>query len=725
MPYTDDYLKDFSGLGQEDQAAILGQMKDPDIAALDQTLTAYKSRQSPPNRAQLDMTGTPVNRYNPPNRAMLDMTGTPQPPELKQGHPIHDFLLNQWEGLKAGGKLAGYGTLQAMANMDNPDVYIPHTQKETDEMNADFAKKYNELKSHGSGLGRFIGETAVTAPIAAALAPEAAGAGLGTRILGNMAGNAGATYLTSPGTPGEKAVNATAAAAVTPVFQGATEGLVNPALSAIGRGAGWVESKLPRAMENLVNLAKNKGVDLHVENLDPRFVGAAKWANETPLSGMPAKNAELTSQVETMAKNFITGLKNKVYGANTTQGAGPDLLVQASARSNAAADNAVGHEIYQAGAELAGEREIPRDLVIKEMKSIINEEGRKNSPDTNIINDMNYRIKRLTQTPFEAARSKDNLPPMDRTYMGMHELASEFAGKANSFQKGTPEYRTYMRLANAARDNMQRFADESGDEALKSITNLGNEWWKTKVKDYSPDSRDYSSWAKSLSGKELDPEAISDNFNNAKTDGKARYFYNGLDDNGRAAARWGMARDAYSAATGGKNGMPGDEPFNIAAFRGALKNNQVATRVFFRDQDAKELNGIMKILQVTSGTGKAALTPGISSGKVGMGIGQGLGMLGTVPEVLLGHPGVAAATAGVAAMPSVAARVIKTAMTTDAGRKMLLAASNYSPTSKALYGIAQKIMPELTGAAAGTAMSGITNSGSGPITDQFSMGAPK
>jgi hypothetical protein len=633
-----------------------------------------------------------------------------------------DTLRSHWEGLKAGGKMAGLGIAQAALNMEDPEFHLPENPAETDRLNSDFAEKYNALKNHGSGLGRFIGETAVAAPISMALSPEAEGASLATRVGGNMLGNAQATYLTSPGTSGQKTANAAVAGAVTPVFQGAAEGIVAPGLSAIGRGLGMVASKLPPAMENLVNLAKSKGVDLHVENLNPKWVGAAKWANETPLSGMPAKNSELTDQVEGMTKKFIDGLKKKVYGdagGAPTEGS-PDLLIKESAQRNAAADNAIGHQIYDVGAKLAGDKEIPRDKVIGEMQNIIQEEGKKNSPDTALINDMNYRIKRLTQTSKEAAGSQDNLPPMDRTYTGMQKLASEFGQKANTFQKGTAEYATYMQLSKAARDNMKDFADQSGDEALKSITELGNQWWHTKVKDYSPDSRDYSSWAKAINGKELDPEAISDYFNSAKTTGKAQYFYNGLDENGRAASRWGMARDAYSAATGGKNGSPGDEPFDISKFRTAMKNNQVTSRVFFRGQDARELNGVMKILQVTAGTGKSTLATGLSSGKVGMGVGQGLGLLGTIPEVALGHPGIAAATLGATSIPSVAARAIKTAMTTEGGRRMLLGASNYSPTSRTFYGILQKVMPELTGTAMGTATAGVTNSG-GPVTDNYRM----
>ena len=688
-------------------------MPDTLTPELTQRLQALRTKypsptQAPPNRAMLDMTGTPG--YNPPNRAMLDMTGTPQPPELKPPSTFMDKLRGQWEGLKAGGKLAGLGAAQTFMNMESPDLPpMPQDQADIDKLNEDFAKKYNELKTHGSGLGRFLGETAVAAPVAMALAPEAAGAGLLSRMGGNAMGNALGTYITSPGTPGEKTTNAAVAGAASPILQGAAEGLVAPAASAIGRGMDWVGSQLPPAMESLANLAKSKGVDLHVENLAPKWAGAAKWAGETPLSGMPAKNTELTGQVEDMTKNFITGLRNKVYG-ETGEG-GPDTLIATSAKRNAAADNAVGDNIYEAAAKLAGNREIPRNRVIDEMNNVIKEEGLKNSPDKGIIDDMQDRIRRLTQTKTEAAKAGEE--PMDRTYMGMHNLASEFSQKANSFQKGTREYATYMRLANAARENMQDFADQSGDEALQSITKLGNEWWRTKVKNYSPDSRDYSGWAKMINGKDLDPENISDYFNNARTTGKARYFYNGLDDEGRAAARWGMARDAYSAATGGKNGMPGDDPFDISKFRTAMRNNQVTSKVFFRGEDAKELDGVMKILQATAGTGKAALATGLSSNKVGMSVGQGLGMLGTVPEVMLGHPGIAAATLGAASMPTIAARAIKTAMTTEGGRKMLLAASNYSPTSKALYGLAQKVMPELTGSAAGTATANITNSGAG------------
>ena len=114
-------------------------MPDTLTPELTQRLQALRTKypspvQAPPNRAMLDMTGT--TGYNPPNRAMLDMTGTPQPPELKPPSTFMDKLRGQWEGLKAGGKLAGLGAAQTFMNMESPDLPpMPQDQADIDKLN--------------------------------------------------------------------------------------------------------------------------------------------------------------------------------------------------------------------------------------------------------------------------------------------------------------------------------------------------------------------------------------------------------------------------------------------------------------------------------------------------------------------------------------------------------------------------------------------------------------
>lgn len=290
---------------------------------------------------------------------------------------------------------------------------------------------------------------------------------------------------------------------------------------------------------------------------------------------------------------------------------------------------------------------------------------------------------------------------MDKSYSGLKDLKTEFWKEAQRFERGTPEYARFMRLANAAGQDMDDFVANSSNPALQGVHEVANKWWKTKVKAYSPDSFEVSAWAKQLNGKDLDPEHVMDYFVQAGQAGKAKYFYNGLDDNGRSAVRWGIVRDAYDKATSG-----GSKTFSPGTFATEMAKKQEAVGVFFRGEDKWQIDGFTKLMRAIedSGaagyapkTGKAAILPMIAGG-------QGSSLLGALGALAHGDPGIATAAAATAATPTLFGRLGKNLLTTPAGKRLLLAASNFQPGTKAMNSLLMKDLPKVIGVSEGESL---------------------
>jgi hypothetical protein len=416
-----------------------------------------------------------------------------------------------------------------------------------------------------------------------------------------------------------------------------------------------------------------------------------------PLSGMGDFEAAQQQQAQNAAQQFVDGLKAKVQGAGT-----PSEIAQASGRTNHAADLAVGHSLYDAGADLAGPAEAPRNNVIGAMQEALADNARASKPDQALADDLTTRIRRLTQTSTEAERAGE--VPMERSYQGIKDLATEFWKESKKYDVGTPENALYTKLSGAARQDLTDFANNSGNEQLKTVTNLANDWWKNKVKNYSPDSLDYGSWAKQLSGKDLDPERVMDFFIQAGQEGKAKYFYNGLDDNGRAAVRWGIANDAFNKATGGTV-APGNAPFSPATFASEIERQQAADGVFFKGEDKFQLDGFTNLMRAVqrSGSANSTIKTGFGALPAQIAVGEGGGVMGSlVAGLATGHPGLGVAGAGAAVAPSVIARtILKPLFTTDAGKRILLNAADVQPGSKAMNSILINQLPTVLGVSAG------------------------
>jgi len=479
-------------------------------------------------------------------------------------------------------------------------------------------------------------------------------------------------------------------AATGAIMQPALEKVLVPLGGAIGRGAGWIKSKLPPAMQELQDISEKWKINPTAATFNRNLAKKEDALANIPYSGMTEAQISARAEADAAAQRLVDQLKAEVKGAGT-----PSEIAMKSGRENQAANNAIGHQIYDAEAKQAGNAEVPKNNII----NAINEELKANKltskPDKGLESDFGTRLRRLQQTPQEALNAGEQ--PMDASWQGMTQLKSEFWKEAHKYEKGTPEYARYMKLSDAVIKDQDAFAANSGDPALQGVHDVARQWWRTKVKNYSPDSFEYSNWAKNLSGKDLDPEKVQDFFVKAGQDGKAKYFYNGLDENGRAAVRAGIVDDAYQYATGGEN-----KTFSPAMFATYLEKRQESTKVFFRGADKLEIEGfknLMRAMEDVGGAGKKVFT-GKANAPILWAGAQGAGLLAAGHSVLTGNiPGAALGLAEVTA-PTIIGKAGTALLTTPAGKRMLLAASDLDPGGEAMKTLLQNQLPKVLAASA-------------------------
>lgn len=491
----------------------------------------------------------------------------------------------------------------------------------------------------------------------------------------------------------------------------------------IGRGLGIVTSYLPTAMKELQYIADRHNIPISASILDKTLAKTEDAVSHIPGSGMTEYQIDTRNKAHEAAERLVESLKYRVSGK--VKGGTASEMSMLQGRSNQAENLAIGHQLYEAEAKIAGDKEVDYKKTIKAIDDEIHLNSLKNRPDIELHNELEFRKKRLLETPEDLLPKDRNVIPfenkdlngnvsqirvsqfkrdgllpkqeealitdkniMDKTYQGTNELRSEFWKEAKKYKEGSPKYALYNKLAQAVEEDMEGFVENSDNQVLKGLHDVARNWWRTKVKNYSPDSFEYAQWAKQLKGRDLEPEKVMDSFIQANNDGKAKYFYNGLDEDGRAAVRWGIMQDALAKST-----AKDTKTFSPALFATYMKNNQEAVGVFFRGKDKLEIDGFTKLMRAIEDVGSAGYVPKTGKASIFPGFlaAQGTALGGAVIPLAMGHPGIAAMEAAGSVLPSIAARISKNLMTTKAGKRILLEISVAKPGTPAMEAALSKI----------------------------------
>lgn len=152
------------------------------------------------------------------------------------------------------------------------------------------------------------------------------------------------------------------------------------------------------------------------------------------------------------------------------------------------------------------------------------------------------------------------------------------------------------------------------------------------------------------------------------TESRAVRMFNGLDRKGREAVKFGLLREAQTAATGPKG------EFSPAKFARYIETNDKAVATFFRGADRKDIDGFVNLMRHVERAGQYAENPPTGNRLVPI-------MLGGAAMI---EPNTAASIAG-------GGLTVRGLFQTETGRNMMMAASRLKPGSPEMARLLERV----------------------------------
>jgi hypothetical protein len=461
-------------------------------------------------------------------------------------------------------------------------------------------------------------------------------------------------------------------------------------MAALDEAAGTGNVQAQQLRQSMVEaMGRERGVRLSAGDIKRQ----GRLQTEVNLEKVPESLGGMSGFREAQHQEIRKALVDQLDDLKSALGVGDDfdleILQSASRRLREKSQKA--SKLYDDVSKAAGKKEAVRSEMVAKLDEFLADNARSANPDQSLANELETIRRRLTQTSVEAQKIGET--PMDRTYEGLRWLRSRFGKDAAKYEAtDASRARIYKELRNAAKADLDQTALQSGNTDLIQKHRAADKFWREEVAPYKLDNGDYRSWARALQGKEAEPEKVFQTFMRANAEGKARYFFEGLDQKGRDAVKVGVLTQALEAGT-----IPGSGTFSPAKAAGELERIVKESGVFFKGKDKWELDGTMKLLRhvqragqymenpptgqqlVAPALGAAAATAAERSG--GSWWRTAVGILGTSHALRLLH-------------------------TSPAGKRFLLAASDLKVGSPAMDRLINRMVQQLPPAASTAANPG-------------------
>lgn len=565
------------------------------------------------------------------------------------------------------------------------DRYERYTKHKADER-----KTYNEArKSSGKGtnVGEFIGETVATLPLAAL------GKGYGA-----------AKILSKPGAA-VTAQNAGLGALIGGIgfAENADQRLGNMKAGAVGGAVGGVIAKkagdvvtkavnikqgrmVPGAQE-IDDLGKQFGVKTTVGDIgkNPLIQKSEVAMESIPLVGTSKFRQTQHTQVKDAATKVLDGLKTKLddvdykaipriqAAANTgdrnairilgiVNDAGDDTgkILQAAAEIKNWRGQRVASQMYERVSNLAGDTAIAPNKTVQAIDSAIARDS-KVTPNSELQKELLDIRKNLVD-----ANIKKDFKEMRAVQSRLGELTDEWGRQGKSTS-------AFTQIKTAIDDDLLGFAQGSGNTRLLGELKNANALYKQLQ-----EGKD-KAFAKAL--RSTEPDQIFDQFMKAGKGDKAANFYQNLDPKGRAALRYQMAENAFDKAWD-----PNKEVFSPAKFAQEFEKMRAPYNNIFTGGDKAQMDGFVKLMRHVERAGQYMENPPTGNRLVGLAFGLGAGV----------NPALAAKGAGISA-------IAKVLFTTEAGKRILLAAKDVPPNSPQMANLLMQVQKLSTVAGANAA----------------------
>ena len=289
-------------------------------------------------------------------------------------------------------------------------------------------------------------------------------------------------------------------------------------------------------------------------------------------------------RIEAAAK---AGDKSAQATLRQIQNAGEDWtkIMQASGNTKLWRSRQAAEQLYDRVEALAKNRgEVPLQRTNAALDAAINAESKSVIPDKDLLGSLN-QIK-------TGLYDKQQGP---RDFAAIRQLRSDLGDIVNNYYQGknaavgAKGVDKLQSLKNAVEGDMEAFATTSGDDLMRA--------WKRADSFYKNAVVPFKDKALAQALKSDLPDEIYKKFIQVSRSGagedRAQKFYEALDPKGRAAVRYGMVATAMdNAAVPEKNFL-----ISPGKFEQSMQNIRNSTKVFFRGDEAKELDGFTNLME--------------------------------------------------------------------------------------------------------------------------------
>lgn len=334
------------------------------------------------------------------------------------------------------------------------------------------------------------------------------------------------------------------------------------------------------------------------------------------------------------------GDKNAIRILGVVNDAGDDTgkILQAAAEIKNWRGQRVASQMYEQVGRLAGSGTVAPNKTVQAIDNVIAADS-KVSPNKELLGEINSIRKNLLDPNINT-----NFKEMRAVQSRLGELVDEW-GRQGKSTSGLTQIKT------AIDDDILAFAQGSGStkllSELKRANALYSQLQKGKDKAFANVSRS------------IEPDQIFNNFMKVGKGDKAANFYKNLDPKGQAALRYQMAQNALDKATNESTGV-----FSPAKFALEFERMNAPYSNIFKGSDKAQMDGFVKLMRHVERAGQYAENPPTGN---------------RVIPALLGGAAVLEPTA--IATTGALSGTMKLLFTTEAGKRILLAAKDVPPNS--------------------------------------------
>lgn len=334
------------------------------------------------------------------------------------------------------------------------------------------------------------------------------------------------------------------------------------------------------------------------------------------------------------------GDKNAIRIMGIVNGAGDDTgrILQAAAEVKNWRGQRVASQMYEQVGRLAGSGTVAPNKTVQAIDNVIATDS-KVTPNKELLGEINSIRKNLLDSNINT-----NFKEMRAAQSRLGELVDEW-GRQGKSTSGLTQIRT------AIDDDILDFAQSSGNTKLFSELKRANALYGQLQ-----GGKD-KAFASSLRSDK--PDEIFNQFMKVGKGDKAANFYKNLDPKGQAALRYQMAQNAIDKAWN-----PNKEVFSPARFAQEFESMSAPYSNVFRGADKAQMDGFVKLMRHVERAGQYMENPPTGNRAIGV-------LMGGAAVV---NPAIALKVGGFSA-------TAKILFTTEAGKRILLAARDVPPNS--------------------------------------------